>query len=74
MRTTHLQMNKQPLELIGNAFNPIITTSEEPPLVEGIPELWGHVQGLQETVEIARHRLIHQPHKPWGEGREGGGR
>lgn len=32
--------------------------------VEGFPELWCHVERLEQAVEVAGHGLVHEPHKP----------
>ena len=30
--------------------------------VDSIPELWRHVEALEETVQVAGHGLVHQAH------------
>ena len=70
---TDLQLHEEPLQLEGDALGALVSVvAFELPCVEGVPELWGHEEGLEEAVEVAGHGLVDQAHESWGEGGGGG--
>ena len=44
---THLELYEEPLQLIWNALGGLLRVTLEPPAVQGVPELWSHIEGLQ---------------------------